>query len=76
VSAVSRVVVIGEGTAVAGYALAGAVVVPAEDPEAVLAAWDSLATDVGVVILTPRAARAVGPRRTTALRPLTVVMPS
>ena len=34
-----QVAVIGEGTAVAGYALAGALVVPAEDAPAVRAAW-------------------------------------
>jgi vacuolar-type H+-ATPase subunit F/Vma7 len=70
-----RVAVIGERTAVAGYALAGAVVLPAEDPEAVLAAWSSLAPDVEVVVLTARAARAVGSERTTALHPLTAVIP-
>ena len=70
------VAVIGEGTAVCGYALAGAVVVPAEDDEAVRAAWEALGSDVEVVLLTTRAAAALGPLRETALLPLTVVMPS
>jgi vacuolar-type H+-ATPase subunit F/Vma7 len=71
-----RVVVIGEETAVAGYALAGAVVVPVEDAPAVCDAWDALAADVEVVVLTPRAARALGSARTGTMHPLTVVMPS
>lgn len=74
-SDVGRVAVIGEETVVAGYALAGAVVLPAEDATAVLAAWDSLGPDVEVVVLTPGAARAVGPDRARTMAPLTVVMP-
>ncbi len=73
---VGRVAVIGEETAVAGYTLAGAVVVPAEDVPAVMEAWNGLAADVEVVLLTSRAARALGPERTETLHPLTVVMPS
>lgn len=75
-SAVGRVAVIGEETAVAGYALVGAIVAPAEDAPAVLVAWNALAADVEVVVLTPRAARALGPERTETMHPLTVVMPS
>jgi vacuolar-type H+-ATPase subunit F/Vma7 len=70
------VAVIGEQTAVAGYALAGALVVPAEDARAVREAWDSLRADVEVVVLTPRAAQALGLTPTASMRPLTVVMPS
>jgi vacuolar-type H+-ATPase subunit F/Vma7 len=73
---VGRVAVIGEETAVAGYALAGAVVVPAEDALAVRDAWDALGAEVEVVVLTPAAARALGSSRTTTMHPLTVVMPS
>lgn len=71
-----RVAVIGEHTAVAGYALAGALVLPAEDDDAVRVAWSGLPDDVEVVVLTPRAARALGAARTAKLLPLTVVMPS
>jgi vacuolar-type H+-ATPase subunit F/Vma7 len=71
-----RVAVIGEETAVSGYGLAGAVVVPAEDAPAVVDAWDALAADVEVVVLTARAAQALGPARTGTMSPLTVVMPS
>jgi vacuolar-type H+-ATPase subunit F/Vma7 len=76
VSEVGLIAAIGEETAVAGYALAGAVVLPAEDPDAVLAAWNSLAADVEVVILTARAMRALEYARTADLHPLTVVIPS
>ena len=75
-SVMGAVAVIGEQTAVAGYALVGALVVQAEDARAVREAWSSLGADVEVVVLTPRAAQALGPARTAALRPLTVVMPS
>lgn len=75
-SEVGRVAVIGEETAVAGYALAGAVILPAEDAPAVREAWNALAADVEVVVLTPRAAQALGASRNATMRPLTVVMPS
>jgi vacuolar-type H+-ATPase subunit F/Vma7 len=70
----SRLAVIGEPARVQGFALAGAEVCPAAEPDAVRAAWAGLATDVAVVVLTPAAADAltgtpVGDR-------LTVVMPT
>lgn len=71
-----RVAVIGEETAVAGYALAGVIVVPAEGDDAVHGAWSGLPDDVAVVILTSAAARALGDARTAKLLPLTVVVPS
>jgi vacuolar-type H+-ATPase subunit F/Vma7 len=71
----ARLAVLGEEVAVQGYALAGAVVLPAEDAAAVRAAWAQLPDDVAVVVLTPAAARALPEEATTALRPLTVVMP-
>ncbi|GAB2856358.1 V-type ATP synthase subunit F [Nocardioides pacificus] len=70
-----HIAVIGEGTAVAGYALVGAVVVAAEDDQAVQRAWEALPDDVDVVVLTERAAGALGPRRIARTAPLTVVMP-
>ena len=73
---VGRVAVIGEETAVVGYALAGAVVVPAEDAAAVREAWNGLPADVELVLLTSHAAQALGPDRTKTTHPLTVVMPS
>jgi len=76
VSDVGRVAVIGEETAVSGYALAGVLVLPAEGEDAVHGAWSSLPDDVQVVILTSRAARDLGGARTAKLLPFTVVMPS
>lgn len=70
-----RIAVIGAETAVAGYALAGALVLPAEGDDAVRDAWSGLPDDVAVVILTPTAARILGAARTAKLLPLTVVMP-
>lgn len=54
-----RVAAIGERARVQGFALAGALVVEAGDPDAVRAAWAALAADVEVVVLTPAAARAL-----------------
>lgn len=66
---------IGERRRVTGLATAGVVVLPAEDPETVRAAWRGLPADVGLVILTPAAAAALGPGPREALDPLTAVMP-
>ncbi|MCK2218960.1 hypothetical protein MF672_034965 [Actinomadura sp. ATCC 31491] len=65
-----RIAVLGESARVLDFGLAGAVVVPADTPEAVRLAWATLPSEVLVVILTPMAARALGPVR----NPLTVVM--
>jgi vacuolar-type H+-ATPase subunit F/Vma7 len=56
----SRAAVIGEGTAVQGFALAGAVVCPAENQDEAAAAWRSLPPDIAVVVLTARAAAWLG----------------
>lgn len=73
----AEVFVLGEGILVAGYALAGARVLPADDPEAMLTRWASLSgsADVAVVVLTARAAEVLGTRRDAAGAPLSVVMP-
>ena len=52
----SRAAVIGETTAVQGFALAGAVVCPAESQDEAAAAWRSLPPDIAVVVLTAQAA--------------------
>ncbi|WP_211589413.1 V-type ATP synthase subunit F [Microbispora sp. H11081] len=69
--------VIGEAVRVAAFGLAGALVRPAEDAEAVRAAWRTLEPHVAVVVLTPRAAEALGDEVARAVNggPLTVVMP-
>ncbi len=70
----ATIAVIGEEPKVFGYGLAGAIVLPADDPASVLAAWRGLDEDVEVVILTARAAEALAGRRPTW--PIAVVMPS
>jgi vacuolar-type H+-ATPase subunit F/Vma7 len=69
----AKIAVIGEGTKVLGFGMAGAIVLPAEEAEAVLDAWRSLDSDVDIVVLTTRAARILAGR--TASWPLTAVMP-
>jgi vacuolar-type H+-ATPase subunit F/Vma7 len=56
-----RVAALGEQVRVQGFGLAGALVVAAESPEAVVLLWRDLPADVALVILTPAAARALGP---------------
>ena len=69
------VAVIGERVRVQGFALAGALVLAADDPAAVRAAWAALGDDVAVVVLTPRPPRRSADEPTAAGAPLTVVMP-
>jgi vacuolar-type H+-ATPase subunit F/Vma7 len=56
------VAVIGEEVLVRGFGLAGARVLPAEDPAAVRAAWQELPGEVVLVILTRPAAAALAGR--------------
>ena len=70
----ARVAAIGEARLVRGYGLAGVTVLAAEDERAAQAAWRALDPRVGLVIVTPSAARAVaaagGPgRRLLAVLP-------
>jgi vacuolar-type H+-ATPase subunit F/Vma7 len=55
----SNVAVIGAPSVVRGFALAGAQVIPAEQPAQVRDAWASLPEDVGLVLLTDQAAQAL-----------------
>ena len=71
----TRIVVIGEEARVAGFALAGAEVVGAADAAGVRAAWSALGDDVGVVVLTPAAHRALDGAARPPYR-LEVVMPA
>ena len=68
------VAVIGELPRVQGFALAGAVVLVADDDAAVRSQWASLPTDVPVVVLTAAAAVALGHLAADGGR-LIVVMP-
>jgi vacuolar-type H+-ATPase subunit F/Vma7 len=70
----SHVAVIGARTAVQGYGLAGAVVLVAEDPDAVRRAWTTLPADIGVVILTGPAKVALLGHLDTMTGPLIAVM--
>jgi len=74
----ARLAVLGERSRVAGYGLVGALVVAADDDEAVRSAWaglvDDPAADVDVVVLTRRAADALPADCMTREHPLTVVM--
>lgn len=58
------------------YRLAGVNLLPAESEDEVRAAWRALADDTRVVVLTARAATALGPLLDDAKAPLTVVLPS
>ena len=52
--------VIGESVLTGGFALAGAVVITAEDAGQARAAWKSLPSDVAVLVLTASAAAWLG----------------
>lgn len=70
---VGRVAVLGAAVRVQGFALAGALVITADD-ETVRSAWRALPADASVVILTPEAATALADLLPDDRR-LTVVMP-
>jgi vacuolar-type H+-ATPase subunit F/Vma7 len=71
----SGVAAIGEGSRIRGFALAGVTVVAAPDETAARAAWEALDPDVGLVILTPEAARALGSALWANTRRLWVELP-
>lgn len=72
----SAVAAIGAPSQVAGFALAGALVFPADDDERTVAAWRELPDTVAVVILTETAAAALAAADAVHTgSPLTVVMP-
>jgi hypothetical protein len=71
----ARVAALGEGVRVQAYGLAGALVVAAEDADAVRAGWRRLPGDVAVVILTPAAAAALDLPGAAPDGPLPVVLP-
>lgn len=69
----AKIAIIGERAKILGLGMTEAVVLPAEEPEAVLAAWQSLDADVDIVVLTTRAAHTLDGH--TSSWPLTAVMP-
>ncbi|TDW30137.1 hypothetical protein [Cryobacterium psychrophilum] len=70
------VAALGENVLLEGFGLAGASVYVAETEEDVRRSWAQLIGHAGVVILTPRAARAIGPAVGDPHSPLTVVLSS
>jgi vacuolar-type H+-ATPase subunit F/Vma7 len=66
---------LGEYALVKGYALVGVVIIPAETPDDVRRAWQQIGNSVSVVIVTPRAARALGNALADPSSPLSVVLP-
>ena len=70
----AKIAIIGEENKVTAFGLAGAIVLPADAPDAVRAAWRSLGADVAIVLLTSRAARTLADDGPPSW-PLTVVMP-
>jgi vacuolar-type H+-ATPase subunit F/Vma7 len=68
------VAAIGEETRIRGFTMVGALVLPAEDAQAVRDAWRSLPPDVEVVILTAAADEALADRDRALARPLVAVM--
>jgi vacuolar-type H+-ATPase subunit F/Vma7 len=70
------VAALGEQSLLEGFRLAGASVYAAETDDEVRRAWTALQDDVAVVILTPRAAGALGAVLADPHSPMTVVLPS
>lgn len=58
----TTVAAIGEGRLVEGFGLAGVTVLAADDPAGWRAAWDDLADDVGLLLLTASSRRALADR--------------
>jgi vacuolar-type H+-ATPase subunit F/Vma7 len=70
------VAALGEEALLEGFRLAGAIVHAAETDDEVRRAWDALPDNAAVVILTPRAAGALGGVLAEPHSPMTVVLPS
>lgn len=74
----ARAAVIGESVRTAGFAMAGAVVLTAENQEEARAAWRSLPADIDVLVLSARAAAWLGESLSPGTRRdvLVAVMPA
>lgn len=70
-----EIVALGEPAALAGFRMAGVRVLAAEGPEEIRRAWAGLSPEVGLVILTSRAAGAVPGHAELTRGPLVVVLP-
>ncbi|MCX5052969.1 hypothetical protein [Streptomyces sp. NBC_00474] len=73
----AHIAAIGERLRILGLESAGVLLRPAEEPEAVHAAWQGLPPDVELVIVTPAAAaaEALGEGPVDGQSPLIAVMP-
>lgn len=69
------VAALGEKALLDGFGLAGAAVHAAETDDDVRRAWASLTGRAGAVLLTPRAAAALGPALADPHAPMTAVLP-
>jgi len=72
----TMVAALGELALLEGFKLAGARVYGAETDDEVRRAWAALPERTGIVLLTPRAAEALGAAAADPLGPLTAVLPS
>lgn len=70
------VVALGSPEELAGFALAGAVLVPARSAVEAVRAWEEDLDDAVLVVLTAQAAAWLGTRATATDLPLTVVVPA
>jgi len=71
----TAVAVLGDPIRTSGYRLVGAQVLTATTPDEVRRCWQRLPADVGVVLLTPAAAHALGSDVLESAAVLTVVLP-
>ena len=71
----SRILALGDGARIKGYALAGVEVMPVEGQAEIEAAWSALPADTGVLIMTPEVARVVSDRLWRQPRLLWAVLP-
>ena len=71
----NRIVGIGANHEIEGFSLAGVHVIAASTDAEVTAAWAGLGRDVGLVVLSPAAARGLQDRLGSRQDLLTVVMP-
>lgn len=71
----TTVAALGEQALLEGFTLAGAHLYAAETDDAVRQAWAALPDRTGVVLLTPRAAHALGAVVSAPHSPLTAVLP-
>ncbi len=69
------VAAIGDSDDLDGFRLVGVTVTAVQTPSAALAAWDALSERVGLVILSPSAASALGPRLSERPEVMTVTTP-